>query len=314
MAKPSLSMAFGIWMLLAGTPPALAQPSPSAPVLPKVPGMAPAPPRPPRASRAAVPSAPRQVTTERQVGRQGGLKDRLAQGRIRKDGLDEKYLKALEILQRYGVSTRPFEQVGRELNIVAWGWTTSDLYFTTLSSISFSDATVDDLNVENFDLVGTQPASAAGASGLGAFVHETMHAYLDLSPGLDAIWKRGVAYYRGAKLTTGGPVDDPERVFDEAVASYAGFRIAAFVRRQQEMEALGTIVARKAARNEPLDAQAFAAALERTRKRYERSMERRVFGYQEVGGRQVETTAPMPQWLKTWIDESILDSRIPDRI
>ena len=58
--------------------------------------------------------------------------------------------------------------------------------------------------------------------------------------------------------------------------------------------------------------------LERTRNNYNSAMTRTTFGYQPVGWglgpwkEQADTERPMPQEMKTYLDEMVLEGKIPD--
>jgi hypothetical protein len=176
----------------------------------------------------------------------------------------------------------------------------------TLDTMSLSRDTMD--TVENFS-----PLLPFGESaGIQTIFHESTHAYFDLEskdPNTAKIIETGQQHYKDAPLKMGKVADDPNRVFQEAAASYVGHRVVSWwqIFEMLSMAASGEI---------PSDA--IAEWVEDAKKQYNEKMSRQIFGYQETGGffgfgtSQTETTRALPDSLRIFLDTRLLEGKIPN--
>jgi hypothetical protein len=138
--------------------------------------------------------------------------------------------------------------------------------------------------------------------------HESTHAYLyehrDTQP-IKQFYERGTQYYEGAPTAKHRITSDPERVFQEACAVYVGGRAAAWLLAFSQLTNL-------VARSQPPT----RAEIEDIRSRYERVTSERIIGYSDEGGffsnEQDETTRPISDEMKAFLDRVLLENRIPD--
>lgn len=178
-----------------------------------------------------------------------------------------------------------------------------------------------------FDTMTFEPADLAAVAnmspskprkegrGVETIYHEATHAWLDIKKDaaeVKALREHGREYYKNAPLTA-GRADDPERVFDEAVASYVGHRTSTYWQALEELTIISDTLATKPAP----DAQARIVKQAKTvRAAYERLMGERVFGYQTPGwwsSEQIYTKKIVSSRIKTFADTQLLESKLPDQ-
>jgi hypothetical protein len=147
---------------------------------------------------------------------------------------------------------------------------------------------------------------------LGLIYHECTHAFL-ANVGRDEqvarVIRQGMTYYTDASLEKKRTASDPEEVFQEAAAGYVGGRVTVY------WAALAYLV--KAGMSAlsmpgPVRVARFLDGVEQRREQYDHDMSRRVFGYETVDGHQVETTKAISPELKAFLDERILEGKMPD--
>jgi len=153
------------------------------------------------------------------------------------------------------------------------------------------------------------------ARGVQTIYHEATHAWLDVKKDtaeVRVLRQQGLEYYKEAPLTA-GRADDPERIFEEAIASYVGHRTAAYWQALEEL----TIISDTLTTKPTPDAQARILAHAKTvRATYERLMGERVFGYQTPGwwsSQQIYTKRIVSSQIKTFADTRLLENRLPDQ-
>ena len=168
-----------------------------------------------------------------------------------------------------------------------------------------SDDVMDD--ILDLDLEGKGNSSG----GVQTAYHEGTHAFLDLmksDPKYADFIKKGTDDYRGAKLDhKKGKVDDPERVFEEAAASYVGWRASAY---WSAYDGLHDLMGRIGKGEIPADKVDDYLAI--YRESYNESMMERKFGYQMKGGKQVEVDQSISPEMKGFLDSELLQGQFND--
>lgn len=156
-----------------------------------------------------------------------------------------------------------------------------------------------------------------GAAGIGTIYHESTHAYLDLmedDPEFENFIERGEAYYKDAPLRDGTFANDPERVFQEAAASYVGTRVSNW---WSAYEMLSILAEKKKSRNisdKEIDIR--SRTIDRILEDYNNTASDS-YGYQEKGGflgygsHQVETDRKMSPGMVKFLEEKFLEGKIP---
>jgi hypothetical protein len=157
------------------------------------------------------------------------------------------------------------------------------------------------------------PTAASIASGTIPInlYHESTHAWFDLMSG-DADVARFVAeqveYYTGAPVKAGGVTNEPYRMFMEAAATYVEHRVQNWWMAYRWL----SFVAQEGLLDEAMVAKA--------RRDYDKAMASDVFGYSYTlqlalppTREQTETTRPVSAEFKRFMDERILEGKIPDR-
>jgi hypothetical protein len=143
--------------------------------------------------------------------------------------------------------------------------------------------------------------------------HESTHAYVDLKenePKFKKFIADGIAYYKDAPMEGGGKCSDPDRVFQEAIASYVADRVAGW---WGCLNVLTWLALKKPADQSVRDGLKRLAL--KQPKRYDDSMAERVYGYQEksiVNSDQIATTKPISEAMKNFLDHEFLEDKIPD--
>lgn len=144
--------------------------------------------------------------------------------------------------------------------------------------------------------------------------HEATHAWFDLKedePRVKSLLAHGHTYYDRAPLTGGKAADDPDRVFQEAMASYVGHRAASWWAALEKM----TIYGDKLVTATQVTTPRYLKALKDARREYDADMGERVFGYQPEGwfsDAQLETKKLISSRMKTFADTVLLENKIPD--
>jgi len=183
---------------------------------------------------------------------------------------------------------------------------------TWLNNIDLSDSELSTLRA------GFRPGGTMGESTtIQTLYHEATHAYLDLRDDekkFKDFIKDGDNYYKDAPLEGGKVAKDPDRIFQEAAASYVGDRAASWYSSYDFIEVLRESVDKKTWDGEG-NKKVYDGAEKLARKvpgEYDRSMRDRVFGYEERWGDQVPTTKPISAAIKVFCDQEILEGKIPD--
>ena len=172
---------------------------------------------------------------------------------------------------------------------------------TLWNEIKFKTGVLDKIAGTDF----ATPATISFAGDAGSIFHETMHAYLDVKSG-DPKVKRfidhAMAHYTDAALQGGGKVSDPYRVMTEAAAEYVGERVPQW---WMTLSTLTTYVRAGKLSKKLLDQQ---------RTEWEKATANRVFGYQErLWSPKTWTERPISDEMKRFLDEDILEGKMPDR-
>jgi len=195
----------------------------------------------------------------------------------------------------------------------------------SMESSSLLSLLGNDKFLPTFKKLNLDPASLEGwrkiangdhvrASSTGSLIHESTHAYLDSKNGdkeyADFIAK-GVEHYRDAPLKGGGTATDPERIFQEAVASYVDSRIQAYARARDQLQAYSQLAATG---QYAVSVDEFKSMLSDVARDYDESQAAFTFGYQDKFLKdQVYTTREISPELRDFIDTNILEGRIPNR-
>ena len=110
--------------------------------------------------------------------------------------------------------------------------------------------------------------------------------------------------------------DDPDRVFQEAAASYVGHRVATWYSTYDQIETY-----RESVDKRTWDGHGEKAYYDRVEKvvakiplEYDHDMRDQVFGYQMRGGAQVETIQAISARIKAFCDREILENKISDSL
>ncbi len=145
------------------------------------------------------------------------------------------------------------------------------------------------------------------ATALQTVYHESTHAYLDLmenDPKFAAFIKEGVSYYTGAPLKGGGVSRTPDRLFQEAVASYVGNRVASWWLAFEVLTSLASAPRTDQGVRERLKRRALKSQTD-----YDKAMADRDFGYEEKSWHssdQIETAKPISEHLRTFLDHELI--------
>lgn len=169
--------------------------------------------------------------------------------------------------------------------------------------------------VQGLKRSGKRPISDISVQTL---YHEATHAVIDIDDIDDTyMFDNAMIEFKRAKLTNGKLVSDTERVAQEAAGCYVGHRAATAWGVWQMMVNLNGVM-------DDVEINKITAGRGQelinlfTRDAgipgyYEREMRRRVFGYQDVGSRQIYVADyPIPQQLQAYSDGVLLENAIRD--
>lgn len=159
------------------------------------------------------------------------------------------------------------------------------------------------------------------SESIDTIYHESTHAFMDLvSEHGDSKWrtisKNGEVYYSRAPLKDGMKALSAERLFNEAAAMYVGWRASHWWERYESL----TYMALKIDKGET-PYQEIPKILDFQRTLYNKHMAERIFGYVEqpalakgeiFGSSQIETTKKISDELKNFLDQELLEGKIPD--
>lgn len=184
-----------------------------------------------------------------------------------------------------------------------------------LNYMNLTQDTLDDALKGSGEEVPRKPIN--GAPGIGTIYHESTHAYLDLmedDPEFENFIERGEAYYKDAPLRDGTFADDPERVFQEAAASYVGTRVSNW---WSAYEMLSILAKKKKSRNiSDKEIDICSRSIDRIIENYNGTASDS-YGYQEkgdflgYGSHQVETDRKMSPDMIDFLEEKFLEDGIP---
>jgi hypothetical protein len=175
-----------------------------------------------------------------------------------------------------------------------------------------------DLVLYETTVQGLQPPKSrwADSQSVQTLYHESTHAIIDIDDIDDnGLFKSAAFEFDRAKLINGSRVDDPDRVTQEAAACYVGHRAANAWQIFQKIEFWMTILDKR--ETGEMTAERAREVLSFTTnglgigEYYERQMGKRIFGYQDVGSRQVDVNYPIPNLLRVYCD-SVLENKILD--
>jgi len=158
--------------------------------------------------------------------------------------------------------------------------------------------------------------SMAGIGSIAALVHEAVHVHLlvEMRNGnrvVTSLRLRGIEYYRGASLRSGGVVENDFNklwgVFDEAAAGYVAHRVQIFLMAMHELDRIEAEV--RAGRMKYDDAIQAIADREAS---FNLQMKLRVFGYQQGDGRIDFIARPISKEIKAYCDNVLLGGAIAE--
>lgn len=171
------------------------------------------------------------------------------------------------------------------------------------------------LNLDPQSLEGWRDVERSGITDLsktGSFIHESTHTFFDIMKSnarFADIMQKGIEYYRNAPLKSGGRVTDPERVFQESVASYTENRVLNYVRSIKQLEDYQNLVNRDEV---ALSTEEFEKLIDEIALDYNKSQQHLVFGYQsDLLKNQDYTTQEISPDIKEFLDKEILEGKIP---
>jgi predicted transcriptional regulator len=215
-----------------------------------------------------------------------------------------RYKRFIKDAEKYGLPVKLLKAVFASRIIIAEPDLEDNYYSPVLNELHFKKETID--SVKNFAPV--QPSGRSSAAQ--AIYHESTHAIFDIlenDPKYKQFIAEGNQHYKDAPTTEGTITTDPPRVFQEAVASYVGHRVAAW---WEAFENMSINLAH---------GKTDSTTFERIRKEYNSAMAEMQFGYSEEGGflgfgkHQVETSRSITPEMKQFLDRELLEDKIPDQ-
>lgn len=225
-------------------------------------------------------------------------------------GFDKKdpakmYAAFIDNAEYYGMPVTFLKAVGKSATLDAIADNKIQHFTTWINTLNLRQTTYEALAELNVVKHHGDAAAIVGA------YHESTHAYLYLKRH-DAAFKQfsseGEKYYTDAPMEDGTKCKDPEKLFQEAASSYVGDRAAGWWNTLDWLSRL-TIAAAQG-NNVRQDKKLLDA--NKVRDRYNDVMKQRVFGYNGEAPNQVDTTRPLSQQMKQFIDTQILEDKIPD--
>lgn len=179
----------------------------------------------------------------------------------------------------------------------------------------WNDLVLYEPTIKGLEQNGSQWADAVSVQTL---YHEATHAVMDIDDvDENGLFKSAAFEFKRARLTNGQIVDDPDRVTHEAAGSYVGHRAATawqiFPKMELWLAVLDKIELKQFTATRGREILAMTTGGLTIPEFYERQMQERVFGYQEVGSSQVSVaTQPIPTLLKAYCDGDLLENKIFD--
>lgn len=191
---------------------------------------------------------------------------------------------------------------------IVLGSTTIDEGSENLYKHSSVFANVLELTKSTLQTIQTlSPLTPIGTNqAVDAAYHEATHAYLkqgSKNKGVAAMVKKGTSYYKNAPLKGGTKADDAERVFHEAAGEYVGHRVFTW------WSAFAILSKCAAGKKKP---DLIPKYINFARKKYNAEMKKKVFGYQEKGGKELHTKKKMFKEMKKFLDKELLENKISD--
>lgn len=171
------------------------------------------------------------------------------------------------------------------------------------------------LDPDEFNAMEQMKAPRVGAgTGIENIYHESTHAWIDMNSRRSDVAKlvtSGSAYYQNAPMQQEAQ-PDPERIFQEAIASYVGHRVATYwsaIETTANMEYM-----LKKHNGSPERQRADRLTLERVPGRYDSAMSQRVFGFQSSCAwcAQNPTKQVLSSSIKRFADATLLENKVPD--
>ncbi|MET0287732.1 MAG: hypothetical protein ABW352_24805 [Polyangiales bacterium] len=181
---------------------------------------------------------------------------------------------------------------------------------------SFNTMLLDESDLLGVSNVTDGRSSASGV--IGDVYHEATHAWLDLRRGLPevrALREQGIAHYHDAPVVHDEQADS-ERLFEEAIAEYVGWRISVFWQARSSLLIWRERVKPRGDRSARAEEQ-LASVLRKLPSDYDRGMALREFGYQPPpwfssrGGAQDVTTREISTAMRSFADDRLLENRVP---
>ena len=227
-------------------------------------------------------------------------------GRIYKIGDNERFLKLAERMGAYGLPVRFMPLLAKQFTIVmnARGNETRPV----LKVVDLTGEVTSDID-EHLPPEGKVIAD----EGLGHLYHELTHAFVENveeDKEFARLVQEGTAYYTGAPLKKELTATDPFEVFTEAAAAYVENKVVTFWRAMGFLVKAGQGVVTSGPG--PGRVARFLGLVDTRREMYDKDMTSRTFGYETVHGHQVETTKPIYPPLAVYLDEHILENKMPD--
>jgi len=218
----------------------------------------------------------------------------------------------IEALASGGLPTRFLKAISAPLEGLTVRTGDSNEYTPRTRTIELSSARQRGLQSVLENEGGMRPGPAWSTSSVASLYHESTHAYLDIYKNVasvQAFTKAGIAYYTGARLADGQTVSDPERVFQEAAASYVGERASEYFKARQTLSVAE-------AKFEGGDVTGARRLVGLARSQFNEASQDKNFGYQDVwdwstrGYEQDAVTKPVSKELTNFLDATVLEGRI----
>lgn len=243
--------------------------------------------------------APRSAPT---VASTGGLR---MQACSEDQGVRKGFDDAIQTLGEQGMPVGFLDEVSA--NFEFFSASSNDGVQPVLDNVLLQSTTLDNLSdAARLDELGM------GAVGVQTIFHEGTHAYTDLmasDPAWAAFIAGGEAHYAGAPLEGGGTANG-YRLFQEAIGGYVGNRASSWWSTLNALHVYAAMLDRGEVPAE--SAPRLRDMVQDLRDTYDRKAAERVFGYEpDWWGSQLATTRPMSEDMVDFLEEQVLEGRLP---
>jgi hypothetical protein len=226
-------------------------------------------------------------------------------------GTKDDYIAFIADARRSDLPVKFLQEVASSNYSFVPGWTS--LVFPTINVMMLHSSDLPPSGYPSFESLGV-------VAGVGTVYHESTHAWIDINSGrpqVAALIASGIQHYESAPLEQGRTADEPDRIFQEAIASYVGHRAASYLHTCIVLKQVDSKL-KRGVRMEERSLKRFLQIARQASDEYDRNMSERLFGYQnqgwvwEKGDSQKETLRGMTNAMKRFADELLLENMIPD--